>query len=532
MNGREPLPRRRSVLLAASVLALVGAAGALAGANGERPPAVAGKFYPADPARLRGAIEAYLADALPPPAPAARPLGLVVPHAGILFSGQIAADAYRRAAGFELDVVVVLGTNHTVASFPGVSVQQAEAYRTPLGRLEADTALARQLLALGGEDGLVRFEAAAHASEHSEEVQLPFVQLALPHAKVVTAVVGTSDPRVAARFGELLARTLAGKRALVVASSDLSHYPAYEAAVAADTRLLAAVATLDSTLAARELRRLESAGTPALATAACGQGAILAAMATARALGATRGTVVSYANSGDTVAGERDRVVGYGAVVFDAGAPQAKEAEGTPPLAGGAAPARTDPVEPVASTSLTPEERQALLALARRTLERWYATETFPLPRPASPTLRRNQGAFVTLERQGELRGCIGHMAEDTPLALTVARMAIAAALEDRRFPPVRAEELPGLTIELSVLTPFTPVAGPQAIVVGRDGVLLDKAGRRAVFLPQVAPEQGWGRDEMLDHLCAKAGLERDCWRAGARFSTFWAEVFGEKGAR
>lgn len=494
-------------------------------APGERAPAVAGTFYPADPTRLRGAVEAYLADALPPPAGApVRPLALLAPHAGLLFSGQIAADAYRQAMGFEVDVVVVLGTNHTVPSFPGVSVQQAASYRTPLGRIEADTALARRLLAIGGEDGLVRFEAAAHTNEHSEEVQLPFVQMAFPHARVVTAVVGSSDPHLAARFGELLARTLAGKRALVVASSDLSHYPAADAAVEADTRALAAIATLDPAQASRELARIERSGAPALVTAACGQGAILAAMAAARGMGATRGRLVSYANSGDTVAGGRDRVVGYGAVVFEAAPPSPKETETK-----GAA---SDPQRETAKAdpSLAPEERRTLLTLARRTVERWFATGTLPLPRPESAALRRNQGAFVTWKRHGELRGCIGHMAEDTPLALTVARMAISAALEDRRFPPVRPEELAGLELEISVLSPFAPIPGPGAIVVGRDGVLLDKGGHRAVFLPQVAPEQGWDRDAMLDHLCAKAGLPTSCWREGAKLSTFRAEVFGEKG--
>ncbi|QQR74598.1 MAG: AmmeMemoRadiSam system protein B [Holophagales bacterium] len=526
MSHRRVRALAVSALLGLGAITLAPAASAPEpAAPGERPPAVAGKFYPADPTRLRAAVEAYLADALPPPAGApVRPLALLAPHAGLLFSGPIAADAYRQATGFEVEVVVVLGTNHTVPAFPGVSVQQATAYRTPLGRIEADTALARQLLALGGEDGLVRFDPAAHTSEHSEEVQLPFVQVVFPHARVVTAVVGSSDAHRAARFGELLARALAGRRALVVASSDLSHYPAADAAVEADTRALAAIATLDPAEASRELARIERSGGPALVTAACGQGAILAAMAAARGMGATRGRVVSYANSGDTVAGERDRVVGYGAVVFDAGPPLPRENEAKP----AASVTTTAPAK--SEAELSPADRQTLLALARRTVERWFATGTLPLPRPEGAVLRRNQGAFVTWKQHGELRGCIGHMAEDTPLALTVARMAISAALEDHRFPPVRPDELAGLELEISVLSPFTPIPGPGAIVVGRDGVMLDLDGHRAVFLPQVAPEQGWERDEMLGHLCAKAGLASNCWRQGAKLSTFRAEVFGEKG--
>jgi AmmeMemoRadiSam system protein A len=120
-------------------------------------------------------------------------------------------------------------------------------------------------------------------------------------------------------------------------------------------------------------------------------------------------------------------------------------------------------------------------------------------------------------------------MIPDRPLATLVGAMALQSAFEDPRFPAVTLREVPDLQIEISVLTPMEPVAGPEAIRVGRDGVLLQKGGRSAVFLPQVAPEQGWGRDEMLNHLSMKAGLDASAWRTGARFSTFQALVFSEE---
>jgi AmmeMemoRadiSam system protein A len=120
-------------------------------------------------------------------------------------------------------------------------------------------------------------------------------------------------------------------------------------------------------------------------------------------------------------------------------------------------------------------------------------------------------------------------MAEDTPVAQVVSRMALAAAFEDTRFSPVRPEELSSLEYEISVLTPLAPVQGPGSVVVGRDGVVIRKAGRSAVFLPQVAPEQGWSREELLDHLCEKAGLPSDCWRGTCQILTFRAIVFREK---
>jgi len=476
-----------------------------------RPPAVAGSFYPADPRRLEAAVRAFLADALPPRD--LDPLALVVPHAGYIFSGQIAADGYRQAQRRAVDTVVILGTNHTVAPFDGISVFQGAGYRTPLGVAPTDRDLASALVAA---DKAFGYRPEAHAREHSEEVQVPFVQVAFPGAKIVPAVVGSPSASLAERFARALVRAAGTKRLLIIASSDLSHYPAYSDAAAVDRRTLEAVATLEPSTLEASLSRSLREGRPGLETCACGQGPIVVAEASARALGATRGVVLSYANSGDTVVGESGRVVGYGSVAF---------------VAGTAGPDTTALALPAAapSGSLSASDRQYLLTLARSTLERFFQTETLPLPRPASPALLQTRGAFVTLKASGELRGCIGHMAQDTPLALTVARMVLEAALRDPRFRPVGPDEVAGLTLEISALTSFRPVPGYGSIVVGRDGVLLEKGGRRAVFLPQVAPEQGWSRDEMLRNLSLKAGLPEDAWQQGCTFNTFQAEVFGEE---
>jgi AmmeMemoRadiSam system protein A len=226
--------------------------------------------------------------------------------------------------------------------------------------------------------------------------------------------------------------------------------------------------------------------------------------------------VASYANSGDATIGAPDRVVGYGAVVFAAG-PGGTDTS-----------ALRDPAGAIPEGPLDAGDRKALLAFARETIERYLATGTVPLPRGLPGRARRPQGAFVTLKRGEELRGCIGRLFPESPLGKTVGAMALQAAVNDPRFPPVSAEEFPGLKVEISALTPMRPVSGARDIVVGRDGVLLAKGGRTAVFLPQVATEQGWGREEMLDHLCRKAGFPDGCWKEGASFSVFQAEVFGE----
>jgi hypothetical protein len=483
--------------------------------TGFRPAAVAGSFYPADPSQLEAAVRAYLADARPP-APE-RPLALLVPHAGYIYSGQTAADAYRQAAGHDYDVIVILGVNHRVAGFQGVSVYDGPGYETPLGTAHCDQRLAASLRAL---DRRFAYRRDVDRNEHSVEVQIPFVQTVFPATPIVAAVVGGQDQDLWREFGEALASVLARRQALIVVSSDLSHYPPHDVALAADRAVLAAVATIDPAVVIRTIDREESSQRPGFATCACGEGPLVAALVAVRKLGATRATVVSYANSGDAAVGDRTRCVGYGAVAVTAGDRLSDTA------------ALRDVEVAPADAPLTEQERGAMLAFARKTLRQYFATGTTPLFRSSSPILNRYQGAFVTLKAQGRLRGCIGHMAADTPLGQVVGAMAINAAFRDDRFRPLQSEEMDQITIEISVLTPFAPIAGADEIVLGRDGVVIRQGDRSAVFLPQIASEQGWSREEMLAHLCRKAGLTADAWREGAQLLTFQADVFGEPGPR
>jgi hypothetical protein len=486
-----------------------------AGASQVREPAVAGKFYPDDPVKLRAAIEGYLADAVT--AETEKPLALIAPHAGIIYSGQIAADAYRQVQGRDYDVVVIIGANHTDPNFDKVSVYASGAFRTPLGTTSIDEEVARRLIAA---DRDFVFEPSVHREEHSVELQLVFVQVALPRAKIVPIVVGRPDLDLCERLGMAIAEAVKGRSALVVASSDLSHYPAYEGALKSDAAVLRAAVTLDPRQFQEAARKGLTRGIPKLSTCACGEAPIMAAMTAASAMGASRGVVVSSANSGDALVGEHNRVVGYGAVIFTTGS-------------GGSDASVLDHLLPESvNGALTAADHTALLAYARRCISRMLETETTPLPRGFSPVCYRTQGAFVTLNKDGQLRGCIGHITGDEPLCRAVGQMALQAAFSDPRFQPVTADEVDDLEIEISALTQPRPIPGYQDIVIGRDGVIIHKGGRSAVFLPQVATEQGWSREEMLQQLCRKAGLARDDWRQGADFLTFQAEVFGEKEAK
>jgi MEMO1 family protein len=494
---------------------------AAAPSPGVRKPAVAGQFYPSDRGTLSRAVAGFLADALAPSGE--RPVAIVVPHAGYMFSGQIAADAYKEASGFDYETVVILGVNHTTAGFDGISVYPSGGFETPLGIALVDADLAARVMKA---DKRFAFSPPVHEREHSIEVQVPFVQTVFPKAKILPVVVGSQDPDLCARFGEVLADATTGKKILIVASSDLSHYPRYEDAVRVDRETLEAIASLDAVKYEAVTARQMQEPPVQLETCACGEGPVLAAIAAAKKTGANRARILSYANSGSTLVGDRSRVVGYGAVSFVARGSASLPVPAAAPDPPGEASAD------IGDTGFTADQKTALLRFARDTIRRYFDTETLPLPRGYDPALARKSGAFVTLEEHGELRGCIGHMSEDLPLYQVVGLCALQSAFNDRRFSPLEPEELSAVEIEISVLTPYKRVNGYQDIQIGRDGVLMEKDGRSAVYLPQVAVEQGWSRDEMLEQLSLKAGLPHDAWKKNAVFRTFQATVFGESERR
>ena len=175
------------------------------------------------------------------------------------------------------------------------------------------------------------------------------------------------------------------------------------------------------------------------------------------------------------------------------------------------------------------EDRNELLRIARRSIESSMGGVSFTPPLPASGPLGEPRGAFVTLTRNGRLRGCIGRISASGPLARVVSEMAVAAARDDDRFPPVTKEEVGELHIEISALTPLRPITGPAEIEVGRHGLLIRKGHMSGLLLPQVAAEEGWDVPTFLDHTCRKAGLPAGAWKEGAEIEIFEAEVWGEE---
>ena len=177
----------------------------------------------------------------------------------------------------------------------------------------------------------------------------------------------------------------------------------------------------------------------------------------------------------------------------------------------------------------TDRDRQLLLTLAREAIQAWVGAAPAHVP-AASEALEEPSGAFVTIHKRGELRGCIGHIEPNEPLGTVVTRCAVAAASTDSRFPPITVEELQQIDIEISVLGPLEAIDGPNQIEVGRHGLVVELGWHRGLLLPQVATEWDWDAETFLAHTCHKAGLPRDAWKHGATIFRFEAEVFGEAG--
>ena len=467
-----------------------------------RPPAVAGSFYPADPKELASTIDGFLAKAAPPSID--NVVALVAPHAGYVYSGPVAAYSYALLKGKKFDRVVVIAPSHYEA-FGFASVYDGAAYTTPFGQVPVDQAFAAKLAKASP---LIKLSGAGHTPtadrpEHSIEVQLPFLQRVLGQFQLVPVIVGDQSYEVCRALGVALAKLVAGTNTLILASSDLSHYHTYDQASAEDHKTLNAIAEYDYFDLARnlDLRVWE----------ACGGGPIVATMIAAERLGATQAKVLHYANTGD-VTGDHSRVVGYGAVALVKAAGGAKTAE--------------------APFSLTAREKEALLKIARASVETSVREhKAYECSTGGLETLAQERGAFVTLTKGGQLRGCIGYVAPLKPLYLAVRDVASMAALRDTRFRPVTASELGELRYEISVLSPLRRVMDVQEIRIGQHGLLIHTSDHEGLLLPQVATEEHWDRATLLEQVCYKAGLSGRAWQdAGADLFRFTALVFGEHG--
>jgi hypothetical protein len=521
----DPLLGRASLFILGSALLSFAFTFSLSGNKTEpekarvRKAAVAGGFYPADPKELSEFVDAMLRQADPPRIES--PIrAIMVPHAGYIYSGPVAAYAYKELENRDIRTVILIGNSHR-HYFDGIAIDAKGAFETPLGLVPIDEMLAAKLLAA---DPAITDRPDMHESDHVLEVQLPFLQRVLEGFKIVPILFSGDSPELAQKLANILPK-LMDEKTLIVASTDMSHYPPYADAVSADKETLNAILSGKTDGLNAALQSLAAKHVPNAETFLCSPSGVRVAMLLAQGTGNLQPVLLKYANSGDSPVGEKGRVVGYGAVAFVA------KQSATPAVSSPVTERKEAALLPPKAGSLEKSEQTELLKIARSTVESYVKTGKVPEFSPASPALRRPLGAFVTLKERGQLRGCIGRFEPSEPLYRIVQQMAVSAATEDPRFRPVDIHELDKLVYEISVLSPQRKIQSAAEIILGKHGVTVSKGFHHGVFLPQVATETGWSKEEFLGELCSqKAGLPRDCWKdPGVTLEVFTAEVLSEE---
>ena len=391
------------------------------------------------------------------------PKALIVPHAGYVYSGPVAARAYDELAAARGVVkrVVLIGPSHFVGG-RGLALPECEAFETPLGRIPLDAA---GIAALADLPQVVR-SAAAHSQEHSLEVQLPFLQKMLGDFSLVPIAAGAA---LTEEVAAVLERLWGGPETLIVISTDMSHYHAYDEAKRIDGATLERIADFAADLNYEE---------------ACGATGLNGLLAVAREKGLSI-KLLAACNSGDT-AGSKARVVGYSSfALYDGGAVSAAQAGST------------------------------LLEIAKGSILNGLGLNSVPAKRNHLPWLLQHAATFVTITKDGALRGCIGSLLATRPLGEDVASNARAAAFQDPRFPKLKRDEWPRCRVEVSLLSAPKPIAFADEgellalICAGEDGLILECDGKRATYLPQVW-EMLPDKRQFLDELIKKAGLAPD----------------------
>jgi AmmeMemoRadiSam system protein B/AmmeMemoRadiSam system protein A len=507
-------PRTRLLILfALGVLILAVPHEACRGAEQKvRAAGVAGGFYPADPKELTQMIDGLLAHNSVPQVQG--PLvALICPHAGYVFTGPVAAACFAQLKGRKYTRVIVIAPSHYV-NFHFSSIYDGDAYATPLGNVPVDHDFRAKLAKLSSD---IKISDRGHVqegenAEHALEVQLPWLQRTLGDFKLVPIIMGDQDYGLERALGRALAKALLAEtpesraQTLIVVSSDLSHYHPYDYANNVDHQTLQAIEDWDYLSLSRNFAMWERG---IQTWEACGGGPIVAGMIAAEGMGATHAQILKYANSGDAT-GDKSRVVGYGAVAITrASAAEAKKN---------------------AEFQLNGSEKDALMKIARASVETAVRDRKMYLVGASGfPRLEEARGAFVTLKEHGELRGCIGYITPMKSLAETVRDVAAYAALEDSRFTPVTAQELPLLEYEISVMSPLRRVLDIKEIKVGKHGLIMKQGEIEGILLPQVPVEERWDRDTFIEETCLKAGLPRQAWKDdGTDIFLFTALVFGE----
>ena len=512
----------------------------------DRDPVVAGSFYPAGEAELKRQLEQYFRDAADKvsltPGREDRVRAIISPHAGYGFSGTVAASAVGYIApGSSYDNIFLIGSSHRV-SFTGASVYTDGNYRTPLGTVTVNTGLAK---ALTESSDFFSFRRSAHISEHSLEVQLPFLQYHLgKDIQIVPIILGTQNSKICEELAEALLPYFTGDNLFVI-SSDFSHYPSFEDALKIDKLTAESLMTGDPGSFLERLRKNSDMKIKGLATSMCGWTSGLVLLHLAKKEPDLEFMHILYENSGHSNMGDKSGVVGYHSLALveknrSAGGRNDKngasgerdgkshngdgEAKGSHTVDNETGGDNTGDGEAGESNStgdkldfsISHEDQLSLIEIARQSIWSHLHKEkhTGSGKTELSPALLSELGAFVTLNIDGQLRGCIGCFMPSAPLYKTVGSMAREAAFMDPRFSPLSRDEFEKINIEISVLSPLRKISRIDEIILGKHGVYIKKGTRSGTFLPQVADSRDWTLSDFLGHISRdKAGLGWTGWK-------------------
>jgi len=473
----------------------------------------AGSWYPGTRSELSDMLEGYLAQAVPQEIKY-RIIGIISPHAGYVYSGPVAAYGFKSLQDTGITTAIVIGFNHAFRH-DGIAVCDYDSYKTPLGEIKIDKELSDALISQ--HEKIYPFKKAFY-DEQSTEMQIPFIQAVLPQSSLVVLSIGDQNYAYCRILAEALYNVLKDRKNFVlIGSTDMCHFLSYDKNNKVDEFTIEVIKKMSPDI-------LFTASASKGHQLMCGYGAVCATMMASKKLGADKVEILRHANSGD-VSFDRRRVVGYlSAVMVDTkmsvnGIKLDEEKK------------EVNNPEDEMDSLLNAEQKSKMLQLARDTIEQYLKDGSRIEVKEDDPVLNREMGAFVTLHKNGQLRGCIGNMVGRGPFCKTVRDMAIQAATGDPRFRSVTLEEMKDIDIEISALSPMEKIDDPGTIEVGKHGVLVRQGFSSGVYLPQVATETGWDREQFMNSLCGqKAGMSPSAWKDGScDIYVFTAEVFGEK---
>lgn len=411
-----------------------------------------------------------------------KPRIIIVPHAGLIYSGDIQASAYKQIQGEFYDKIILLGVGHSHSGEYAAVISEGS-WETPFGNLGIDTNLANKLI----DNKYIVEDEIPHLKEHSLEMQTIFLKKLLPNSNIVPILIGNPSDETIYSVSYKIA-TIFDENTLLVISTDFSHYPNYEDAIKVDSNTIDAILSGNYRVLEKAISENKDGKYTNLETSACGEKAVSIGLIISNLLSINNIEKIAYSNSGD-VSGDISRVVGYTSIGFWS--------------------------QDIRQLNFSYNAKKELFGFSKKILVDYYNKKIFPKYTFSSQEIYLPGGAFVTLKKNGELRGCIGTFEPNLTMGEIIKELTIASATKDSRFPPVTQEELKDIDIELSILSIPKKIDDFKKIEIGLHGVKININGKTGTFLPEVAVENNWDLVTFLENLCTqKMGLNKDCYKS------------------